>query len=67
MWYFIVIALSIFGDRTPLQEAYAFQSRESCVQIQRFVEDNLVDIGPFEVTPCKFTPFNDRLEVGGNF
>ena len=65
MWYFVVIALLLSGERTDLQETYAFQEKAVCIQIQEYVENNLVGIGPFEVTPCRFTPFNDRLELQG--
>ncbi len=63
MWYFVVIALLASGERSNLAEVYAFPQRETCVQIQEYVEHNLADLGPFEVTKCKFTPFDDRLDL----
>ncbi len=63
MWYFIVIALLASGERTNLKEVYAFPQLSTCVEIRGYVEHNLADLGGFEVTPCKFTPFDDRLEL----
>jgi len=63
MWYFLVIALLASGERTDLAEIYAFPQREACTEIQEYGEEGLSTIGGFEVTPCKFTPFNDKLDL----
>lgn len=59
MWFFLVLTIFLNGRGLVIKERYEFPTLESCVEIQRVVERELLELGGFIITKCE-----SPIEVG---